>query len=90
MLERENGRKRSDKGIGAEAGKDTEIVAIKVIDLETAEESIEDIRQEIQHLSQFDFPNITRYFGSILQKTSIAVDSDGVSGGRVLFGFGRI
>ncbi|KAK9365058.1 kinase-like domain-containing protein [Lipomyces kononenkoae] len=57
------------------------VVAIKVIDLETAEDDVEDIVQEIKILSQMKSPYVTRYFGSYLSGAKLWIVMEYCGGG---------
>ncbi|KAK9760216.1 Serine/threonine-protein kinase 26, partial [Basidiobolus ranarum] len=61
-----------------------QLVAIKKIDLETAEDDISDIQQEIALLSQCDSDYITRYYQSYVKGFKLWIVMEYMSGGSCL------
>ncbi|KAK9467068.1 kinase-like domain-containing protein [Lipomyces arxii] len=56
-------------------------VAIKIIDLETADDDVDDIVQEIKILSQMKSPYVTRYYGSYLNGAKLWIVMEFCGGG---------
>ncbi|KAL8848815.1 MAG: hypothetical protein Q9221_006193 [Calogaya cf. arnoldii] len=66
------------KGVDKRTG---QAVAIKVIDVENAEDDVEDIIQEISILSELHSPYVTKYHGSFLRGSDLWIIMEFCSGG---------
>ncbi|KAK4214803.1 kinase-like domain-containing protein [Rhypophila decipiens] len=58
-----------------------EAVAIKIIDIESAEDEVEDIIQEIAILSELQSPFVTQYYGSFAKGSELWIVMEFCSGG---------
>ncbi|KAI8632493.1 Pkinase-domain-containing protein [Xylariaceae sp. FL1651] len=66
------------KGVEKRTG---EAVAIKIIDIESAEDEVEDIIQEIAILSELQSPYVTKYYGSYAKGAELWIVMEFCSGG---------
>ncbi|RBR21445.1 uncharacterized protein FIESC28_04982 [Fusarium coffeatum] len=66
------------KGVDKRTGQS---VAIKVIDIESAEDEVEDIIQEIAILSELQSPYVTKYYGSYAKGAELWIVMEFCSGG---------
>lgn len=63
---------------------DGQVVAIKIIDLEAAQDEIEDIQAEIHIMSQLDSIHVTKYYGSYIKGTKLWIIMEFCGGGSCL------
>jgi hypothetical protein len=66
------------KGVDKRTGQS---IAIKVIDVENAEDEVDDIIQEINILSELNSPYVTKYHGSYLKGSDLWIIMEYCSGG---------
>ncbi|KAI2635407.1 kinase-like domain-containing protein [Xylaria nigripes] len=66
------------KGVEKRSG---EAVAIKIIDIESAEDEVEDIIQEIAILSELQSPYVTKYYGSYAKGAELWIVMEFCAGG---------
>ncbi|KAI1426818.1 kinase-like domain-containing protein [Xylaria sp. FL1777] len=66
------------KGVEKRTG---EAVAIKIIDIESAEDEVEDIIQEIAILSELQSPYVTKYYGSYAKGAELWIVMEFCAGG---------
>lgn len=66
------------KGVDKRTG---QAVAIKVIDVENAEDEVDDIIQEISILSELHSPYVTKYYGSYLKGSDLWIIMEFCAGG---------
>ncbi|KAJ1971729.1 kinase that interacts with cdc31p [Dimargaris verticillata] len=60
-----------------------QVVAIKILNLDTREDEVRDIQREIATLSQLNNKYITRYHGSFLHGTRLWITMDYAAGGSI-------